>query len=67
MEEKIFTIHILHVLKSFYKNNDPLYKNCIKRYVFNPFLKPVKGGDLRKSNSSEFHSLRAHTEKALSP
>ena len=59
--------HILHVLKSFYKNNDPLSKNCLKRYVFNPFLKPVKDGDLRKSNDSEFHSLGAHTEKALSP
>ena len=35
--------------------------------VFNPFLKPVKDGDLRKSNGSEFHSLGAHTEKALSP
>ena len=38
-----------------------------KDNVFNPFLKPVKGGDLCKSNSSEFHSLGAHTEKALSP
>ena len=46
---------------------DPLSKNCLKRYVFNPFLKPVKDGDLRKSNGSEFHSLGAHTEKALSP
>ena len=35
--------------------------------VFNPFLKPVKDGDLRKSNGSEFHSLGAHTEKALFP
>ena len=59
-------IHILHVLKSFYKNNDPLFKNCLKRYVFNLFLKPVKDGDLRKSNGGEFHSLGAHTEKALS-
>ena len=42
-------------------------KNCLKRYVFNSFLKPVKDGDLRKSNGSEFHSLGAHTEKALSP
>ena len=33
--------------------------------VFNPFLKPVKDGDLRKFNGSEFHSLGAHTEKAL--
>ena len=58
--KNLFTIHILHVLKSFYKNNDPLSKNWIKRYVFNPFSKPVKDG-------SEFHSLGAHTEKALSP
>ena len=65
--KNLFTIHILHVLKSFYKNNDPLSKNCLKRYVFNPFLKPVKDGDLRKSNGSEFHSLGAHTEKALFP
>ena len=63
----LLTIHILRVLKSFYKNNDPLSKNCLKRYVFNPFLKPVKDGDLHKSNGSEFHSLGAHTEKALSP
>ena len=65
--QNLFTIHIVHVLKSFYKNNDPLSKNCLKRYVFNSFLKPVKDGDLRKSNGSEFHSLGAHTEKALSP
>ena len=65
--KNLFTIHILHVLKSFYKNNDPISKNCLKRYVFNPFLKPVEDGDLRKSNDSEFHSLGAHTEKALSP
>ena len=66
--KNLFTIHfVLHVLKSFYKNNDPLSKNCLKRYVFNSFLKPVKDGDLRKSNGSEFHSLGAHTEKALSP
>ena len=65
--KNLFTIHILHVLKSFYKNNDPLSKNCLKRYVFNPFLKPVKDGDLRKSNGSEFHSLGAQTEKALFP
>ena len=59
--KNLFTIHfVLHVLKSFYKNNDPLSKNCLKRYVFNPFSKPVKDG-------SEFHSLGAHTEKALSP
>ena len=55
----------LKIIK-FYKNNDPLSKNCLKRYVFNSFLKPVKDGDLRKSNGSEFHSLGAHTEKALS-
>ena len=36
-------------------------------YVFNLFLKPVKDGDLRKSNGSEFHTLGTHTEKALSP
>ena len=65
--KNLFTIHILRVLKSFYKNNEPLSKNCVKRYVFNPFLKAVKDGDLRKSNGSEFHSLGAHTEKALSP
>ena len=41
-------------------------KNCSKRYVFNPFLKTIKDVDLRKSNSSEVHSLGAHTEKALS-
>ena len=38
-----------------------------KRYVFNSFLKPVKDGDLCKSNGSEFYSLGAHTEKPLSP
>ena len=38
-----------------------------KRYVFNSLLKPVENRDLRKSNGSEFHSLGAHTEKALSP
>ena len=65
--KNLFTIHhILQVRKSFYKNNAPLSKNCLKRYVFNPFLKPVKDGDLRKSNGSEFHNLGAHTEKALS-
>ena len=53
--KNLFTIHIQHVLKSFHKNNDPLSKNYIKRYVFNPLLKPVKGGDSRKSNGSEFH------------
>ena len=45
----------------------PTLQKCLKRYVFNSFLKPVKNGDLRKSNGSEFHSLGAHTEKALSP
>ena len=65
--KNLFTIHILQVLKSFYKNNDQLSQNYLKRYVFNPFLKPVNDGDLRKSNGSEFHSLGAHTEKALSP
>ena len=50
--KNLFTIHILLVLKSFYKNNDPLSKSCLKRYVFNPFLKPVKDGDLRKSNGT---------------
>ena len=65
--KNLFTIHILQVLKSFHKNNDPLSKNCLKRYVFNPFLKPVKDGDLCKSVGSEFHRLGAHTEKALSP
>ena len=64
----LFTIIILQDLNhTVYKNNDPLSKNCLKRYVFNSFLKPVKDGDLRKSNGSEFHSLGAHTEKALSP
>ena len=29
-----------------------LSKNCLKRYVFNSLLKPVKDGDLRKSNGS---------------
>ena len=48
-----------------YKNNDSLSKNCLKRYVFNSFLKPVKDCDLRKSNGSKFHTLGAHTEKAL--
>ena len=48
--KNLFTIHILHVLKSLYKHNHPLSKNCLKRYVFDPFLKPVKDGDLRKSN-----------------
>ena len=49
-----------------YKNNDSLSKNCLKSYVFDPFSKRVKGGDLSKSNGSEFHSLGAHTEKAFS-
>ena len=44
--KNLFTIHILQVLKSFYKNKDPLSKNCPKIYVFSPFLKPVKDGDL---------------------
>ena len=69
--KNLFTTHILQVLKAFYKNNNPLSlslsKNFIKMYVFNPFLKPVKDGDLRKSNGSEFHTLGTHTEKALSP
>ena len=69
--KNLFTIHILQVLKAFYKNNNPLSlslsKYFIKMYVFNPFLKPVKDGDLRKSNGSEFHTLGTHTEKALSP
>ena len=55
--KNLFTIHILHFLKSFYINNDPLSKNCLKRYVFNPFLKPVKDGYLRKYYGGEFHSL----------
>ena len=58
---------MLQVLKSSYKNNDPLSKICLKRYVFNPFLKPVKEGDLHKYNGSKFHSLGADTKKALSP
>ena len=58
--KNLFTIHILQVLKSFYKNKDPLSKNCPKIYVFSPFLKPVKDGDLHKCNGSEFHSLGAH-------
>ena len=33
----------------------------------NSFLKWVKDGALRKSVGREFHSLGAHTEKALSP
>ena len=63
----LFTIHILQVLKSFYKNNDQLSQNYLKRYVFNFFLEPVNDGDLRKSNGREFHSLGAHTEKPLCP
>ena len=39
----------------------------VEKDVFNSFLKPVKDGDLSKSNGSEFHSLGAHIEKALSP
>ena len=65
--QNLFTIHIVHVLKSFYINNDPLSKNCLERYVFYPFLIPVKDGDLRKSNGREFLNLGAHTEKPLSP
>ena len=65
--QNLFTIHIVHVLKSFYKNNDPLSKNCLERYVFYPFLIPVKDGDLRKSNGREFLPFGAHTEKPLSP
>ena len=53
--KSLFTIHILHVLKSLYKHNDPPSKNCLNRYVFNPFLKPVKDGDLRKSNYSFYY------------
>ena len=60
-------IHV-QVLTSFYKNIDLLSKNCAKGYVFSPFLKLIKDGDLHKSNGSDFHSsLGAHTEKALSP
>ena len=60
-------MHVLQALKSTYKNNDLLSKTCLKRYVFNPFLKPVKDGDECKSNGSDFYSLGAHTAKALSP
>ena len=28
-----------------------------KKDVSSPFFKPIKDGDLRKSNGSEFHSL----------
>ena len=45
--KNLFTIHILQVLKSVYQNNDSLSKNCLKSYVFDPFSKRVKGGDLR--------------------
>ena len=60
--------HMIHVqiLTSFYKNIDLLSKIYAKRFVFSPFLKLVTDGDLRRSNGSEFHSLGAHTEKALS-
>ena len=54
------------VKKCFYKNSVPLFKN-FQRYVSNPLLKLVKDVGLRKSNGNEFHSLGAHTEKALSP
>ena len=64
--KNLFTIHILQVLRSFYRNNDPVSKTCLKGYVFNPFLKPVKDGDFTQINGSKFHSLWAHTEKALS-
>ena len=46
--KNLFTIHILQVLRSFYRNNDPLSKTCLKGYVLNPFLKPVKDVDLHK-------------------
>ena len=46
--KNLFTIHILQVLRSFYRNNDPVSKTCLKGYVFNPFLKPVKDGNLHK-------------------
>ena len=59
-------IHV-QILKSIYNNVDLPSKNCAKRYVFSPFLKLVKDGDLRRSDGSEFHSLGALTEKALSP
>ena len=65
----IFTIHMLHVLKSFYKTNDPFSKKFLKiKICFQSFLKikPVKDVDLRKSNGSEFHSLGAHIEKVWS-
>ena len=51
--KNLFTIHILHVLKSFYINNDPLSKNCLKRYVFNPFLKMVTYANLMVAISHE--------------
>ena len=35
-------------------------------FSINRFLEPVKDGDLRKSNGSEFHSLGAHW-KSLVP
>ena len=65
-KKNLFKIHILQVLESSYLNNDALSKNCLKRYVFNPLLKLVKDGDLRKYKGSEFHILGAHTKKALS-
>ena len=46
--KNLFTIHILQVLRSFYRNNDPLSKTCLKGYVLNPFLKPVEDVDLHK-------------------
>ena len=61
-----YMIHV-QILKTIYKSVDPLSKNFAERYVFSPFLKLVTDGDLRRSNDSEFHSLGAHTEKALSP
>ena len=49
--KNLFTVHIVHVVKSFYKNNDPISKNCLKRYVFNPFLKMVTCANLMLENS----------------
>ena len=49
--KNLFTVHIVHVVKSFYKSNDPISKNCLKRYVFNPFLKMVTCANLMLENS----------------
>ena len=56
-------MHILQALKSTLKNNDVPPKYCLKRYVFNPFLKPFKDGDWLGNTRTSFLVLRTNNEE----